>query len=328
MVKTRIRTRNASIAQFERICRLPGEIARLGEESATLRTIVDTVADAVGVDSVHLALVDDLERALYGVISSGSHPDNAPRIELHLSKAAAAHEALHLRRSIQIDDAREDPRVNPIAREILSIASVAYLPLLCGPDSFGLMILVSGRPRAWRNEDLRLARYAADVASVALENFRLLTRLAESEERFGSLVDHIPAIVYTRDVEPPFRTHSISPVVETMLGYSPQEWKQDVELFMKLVHPDDIDQVIAIGERAVQGRGFATSEYRMLDRRGETRWFRDEAVLVRDPAGHPVAWRGVAIDITLSRNPAATRAGRLKVTRRPADKGTVGRLTT
>lgn len=327
MVKTRTRNRSVSIGQLERICGLPGEIARLGGESSTLRTIVDTVVDVVGADSVHLALVDDRERSLYGVISSGPHPENAPHIELHLSQAAAAQEALHLRRPIHIDDARNDPRVNSTAREILSVASVAYLPLLSGPESFGLMILVSGRPRAWRSDDLLLARYAADVASVALENFRLLSRLAESEERFSSLVDHIPAIIYTRDVEPPFRTHSISPVVETMLGYSPQEWKQDVDLFMKLVHPDDIEQVIAVGERAVQGRGFATSEYRMLDRRGETRWFRDEAVLVRDPAGHPVAWRGVAVDITASRTPTVSAGGKRKSRRRPADPGTTGRLT-
>lgn len=326
MVKTRTRKKNVSAEQLERICSLPGEVARLGEQSAALRLIVETVVEVVGADSVHLAQVDDRERALFGVISSGSHPDDAPHIELHLSQAAAAQEALHHRKEIHIDDARNDPRVNPTARDILSIASVAYLPLLSGSESFGLMILVSGRPRAWGKEALVLARYAADVASVALENFRLLARLAESEERFSSLVDHIPAIIYTRDVEPPFRTHSISPVVESMLGYSPQEWTQDVGLFMKLVHPDDIEQVIAVGERAVQGRGFATSEYRMLDRRGETRWFRDEAVLVRDPAGHPVAWRGVAVDITATRNPTTTKAGRSKGRGLPEDTDAEKRL--
>lgn len=298
--------------QLERICSLPGEIARLGGENAALRTIVETVVEVVGADSVHLALVDDRERALFGVISSGSHPDDAPHIQLHLSHAAAAQEALHHRKVIHIDDARNDPRVNSTARNVLSIASVAYLPLLSGAESFGLMILVSGRPRAWDEGALVLARYAADVASVALENFHLLARLAESEERFSSLVGHIPAIIYTREVEPPFRTHSISPVVESMLGYSPQEWKQDADLFLKLVHPDDIDRVIAVGERALQGRGFATSEYRMLDRKGETRWFRDEAVLVRDPAGHPVAWRGVAVEITATRTPAVAGDGQSK----------------
>ncbi len=310
MVKTRTRNRRISRRQLERICRLPAEVARLGREDAILRTVVDTTVDVVGVDSAHLALVDDRERALYGVMSSGTHPEGAPHIELHLSQAAAAQEALHLRKTIHIDDARSDPRVNPKARDLLSVASVAYLPLLSGAESFGLLILISGRRRVWRKDELLLARYAADVASVALENSRLLTRLAESEERFSSLVAHLPAIIYTRDVAPPFRTHSISPVVESMLGYSPQEWEQDADLFMKLVHPDDIEQVIAVGKRAVEGHGFATSEYRMLDRRGETRWFRDEAVLVRDPAGQPVAWRGVAIDITASRIPAASASGR------------------
>ena len=74
-------------------------------------------------------------------------------------------------------------------------------------------------------------------------------------------------------------------------------------------------------------RGFATSEYRMLDRRGETRWFRDEAVLVRDPAGHPVAWRGVAIDITASRVVIAAQSAKKEPGRpRPVDSGSEDRL--
>jgi PAS domain-containing protein len=39
-------------------------------------------------------------------------------------------------------------------------------------------------------------------------------------------------------------------------------------------------------------------EYRMLDKSGEIRWFRDEAVLMKDPSGAPIAWHGVMVEIT------------------------------
>jgi PAS domain S-box-containing protein len=299
MVKTR--TRNITTKKLERLCRLPGEVAGSCEERAALRLVVDAAVEVVGVTSAHIALVDDHERSLYGVISSGLHPEAAPRIELHLSEAAAAQAALHLRKTIHVDRADEDSRVNPAARNRLAVGSVAYVPLLSRGESFGLLILITRHRRSWSPADLRLARYCADIASVALENLRLLHRLAESEDRIRGLIQHIPAITYTRDVEPPFRTHTINPEVEAILGYSPLEWRRDPDLFMKLIHPEDMEQFVAVTERGARGRGSVTTEYRLLDRRGETRWFLDEAVLVRDPAGHPVAWRGIAVDITMKR---------------------------
>jgi len=35
-----------------------------------------------------------------------------------------------------------------------------------------------------------------------------------------------------------------------------------------------------------------------MDKQGEIRWFRDEAVLVKDPSGAPIAWHGVMVEIT------------------------------
>ena len=111
-----------------------------------------------------------------------------------------------------------------------------------------------------------------------------------------------------------------------MLGYSLDEWQRDPELFMKLIYPEDLEQVVTTAERAVRGRGFSTAEYRMLDRFGETRWFRDEAVLVRDPAGQPVAWRGVAIDVTAKRAPVPPKTHGPALPGRPRRLPPGGRL--
>ncbi len=281
-----------------RLCKLTAEIAKLGDERTTLHKIVETAASLIGVHAAHLALVDREERTLYGVASSGRHAADAPRLRVELSRSAAAQEALRNRRPIVIDRAEADPRVNARAREILSIGSVTYLPLLSGARSFGLLILVRRRSHAWTLEEIDLAKHFADFASIALENLRLLNRLAQTEGRFRSLVEHIPAIVYTCDVEPPYQTTYVSPQTETMLGYSSKEWLSDARFFMKIIHPADIEAVVDLDAEAVRTTGFARTEYRLLDRRGEVRWIRDEAVLVRDPAGEPVAWHGVLVEIT------------------------------
>jgi hypothetical protein len=64
-----------------------------------------------------------------------------------------------------------------------------------------------------------------------------------------------------------------------------------------MVHPEDVGALIAEGEKALRGSGFVRHEYRILDRAGNIRWFRDEAMLVRDPAGRPLAWHGVLVEI-------------------------------
>src|SRR5205809_7965241 len=80
--------------KLERLCRLTADIARLGDERATLKKVVDTAASLIGVQGAHLALGDKDERALYGVISSGRHPEAAPRLTLQLSRTPAAPKAL------------------------------------------------------------------------------------------------------------------------------------------------------------------------------------------------------------------------------------------
>jgi PAS domain S-box-containing protein len=287
-----------SVGKLSHLCRLTAEVARLGDERGTLKKIVDTAAQLLHVQGAHLALVDKNEEALYGVVSSGRHPQNAPRLRLQLSQCYAAHEALRTCRPVAVNNAEDDARVNPRARDLMGIRGVAYLPLLSGDQSFGLLIVITRRPHVWAEEELDLAMKFATVAAVALENSRLLARLAETEARLRSLIEHIPAIVYVCDVEPPYRTQYISPQAVAILGYTPEEWTEDPDgLFIKVVHPEDLPQVIREDRRSAK-RGFGTNEYRLLDRHGETRWFRDEAVLVRDPGGKPVAWHGVLVEIT------------------------------
>lgn len=284
--------------RLERLCRLAAEVAALREEKSTLRHVVETAVKVVGVPAAHVALVDRSRRALYGLVSSGKHPPQAPRARFELSRGQAALVALEKRLPVVVRDARRDRRVHAEARARLGFGSVAYLPLLAGKESFGLLILAWPQPHAWSRASIRLARHVATFASVALQTSRLLDRLAETDGRFRSLLEDIPAVVYSCAVDFPYRTFSISRQIETILGTPPTQWLEDPDLFFKLIHPDDLPAVMAANQEGKAGRGFVRTEYRLLDKKGSTRWFRDEAVLVRDPAGTPIAWHGVLVEIT------------------------------
>jgi len=295
--KVRRRRARPLLARLDDLCRLAGEVAALKGEDATLGRIVAAAVEVVGVHDAHLALVDRERRTLFGVISSGRHPARAPKARFDLKEGRGALTALRTQRPVVVRDAARDRRVNPEARERLRIGSVAYVPLLGGGEAFGLLVLTTPRPHAWSRQEVRLAGYVAGVAAVAIQTSRLLERLALAEGRFRYLLEDIPAIVYTCEPEWPYKCHYVSPQAETLLGYPPQAWIDDPQLFFRMVHPDDVEKIITEAADAVRGRGFVRTEYRMLDRGGNIRWFRDEAVLVRDPAGRPVAWHGVLIEV-------------------------------
>ena len=123
-------------------------------------------------------------------------------------------------------------------------------------------------------------------------------RLREAEVRYRSLVENIPAVIYTQQPGDPSLTTYVSPQIETMQGYAPQETLADPEHWTKTLHPEDLEWVLAEDERTNKtGEPFA-AEYRQYAKDGSVVWVRDEAVLVRDDEGTPLYWQGVLLDIT------------------------------
>ena len=109
-------------------------------------------------------------------------------------------------------------------------------------------------------------------------------------------IDLVPAISYTEDVESG-RTFAVSPQIEAMLGYTPEEWMGDASLCIDRIHPDDRARVVAACDLANQVGEPYSAEYRMIARDGRIVWVRDEAVLVRGSNGQPLCWQGVIREI-------------------------------
>jgi diguanylate cyclase (GGDEF)-like protein/PAS domain S-box-containing protein len=123
-------------------------------------------------------------------------------------------------------------------------------------------------------------------------------RLEDPEARYRALIEHVPAVTYAQVVDRGEPIVHMSPQVEAMLGYGPEEWLVDREFSIKLLHPEDRERVLAEHLRASQSGEPLDTEYRLIARDGRTVWVRDEAVLVRDETGCPLYWQGVMIDVT------------------------------
>ena len=124
------------------------------------------------------------------------------------------------------------------------------------------------------------------------------TRLREAEARYRSLVEQIPAGVYIQEVEHDGAIAYISPRIEDILGYSPQEYVENPGLWIETTYPEDREKVLAEGAITDEtGEPFMV-EFRKVTRDGHVRWIRDEAILVRDAEGNPLHWQGIFFDIT------------------------------
>ena len=146
----------------------------------------------------------------------------------------------------------------------------------------GLLMAERGRSEHWPEEKLN----------------EFLDQITSGGEDYRRLVERLPAIVYTSEIGERGRWRYVSPQVEEILGYGPEDWLADPSLWLKLLHPDDRSRVlVGENEKSLGGRAPAPVDYRMIARDGRTVWILDEAVLEPDEEGIPV-WHGVLYDIT------------------------------
>ena len=131
----------------------------------------------------------------------------------------------------------------------------------------------------------------------AAEREEIESRLGNPEARYRALIEHIPAVTYIDAVDEVSSAVYMSPQVERMLGYAPEEWLVDPSFFLKLLHPGDRERVLAENERTNRSGEPFDMEYRLISRDGRTIWVRDEAVLVKD-GDRPLYWQGVMTDVT------------------------------
>jgi diguanylate cyclase (GGDEF)-like protein/PAS domain S-box-containing protein len=114
----------------------------------------------------------------------------------------------------------------------------------------------------------------------------------------GRIVDRLPVIVYASELGENGRWRYVSPQVEEILGFTPEEFLSDEGLWARLVHPDDRMRALAVESRdALGNRDTRPVEYRMYTKSGRMVWMLDEAVLEPDAHGVPV-WHGVLYDIS------------------------------
>jgi PAS domain S-box-containing protein len=163
-----------------------------------------------------------------------------------------------------------------------------------------------GADGSWRwLRDLGHATVDPDEGISSIQGLMVATAPAvtvdQPDDRFRSVVEHLNAIVYLEEM--PSADHTgrmlyVSPQVLDLLGFTQEEWMGDPVAWSRQFHPDDRERIQATYERIENTGEPFHADYRMFARDGAIKWFRDEAIVVRDAAGAPMYWQGVMFDIT------------------------------
>ncbi len=152
--------------------------------------------------------------------------------------------------------------------------------------------------RLWTGVEIAILRSAAGTFGAALQQEREEERREYESDKFRAMVEHGPAVTYIDAVDAQASSLFISPQIEQLLGYTPEEWYADPELWPKLLHPDDRQRAIADNLRHNETGEPFWMEYRLFHKDGHTVWIHDEAAIVRDQHDQPRYSHGVMLDVS------------------------------
>ena len=231
------------------------------------------------------------------------HPD----YDFELYEADTGQEGLKLAREHKFDCILLDYHLPDMTgldflAEIADEMGNIHVPVLKLTGSDNIAIAVEAMKRGARDylikdSEGRYLELLPAVIQRVLSGQRLLEEKRSAEERYRRLVEHLPSITYILSFEEEGRLIFVSPQIER-LGFVVEEWLERRDLRFQQIHAEDRDAVM---QSYLHSRNTGESfrcDYRMLTRAGETRWFHDEASVVRDETGNMMYLQGVMLDIT------------------------------
>lgn len=127
---------------------------------------------------------------------------------------------------------------------------------------------------------------------------RLATERArtETEAKYRALVEQVAAVSYIAEVGLHGEWRYVSPQVETIFGYTAEEWLSRSDQWIRFVPEEDHPIIKAAEDACASARRFQ-AEYRITRKDGQIIWVSDTAVVVPGSDEHPLM-EGIIVDIT------------------------------
>jgi PAS domain S-box-containing protein len=133
------------------------------------------------------------------------------------------------------------------------------------------------------------------------EKARLAAEVEEQRHRLDSIIASVPGVVWEAwgvPDESNQRINFVSDYVETMLGYTVEEWLATPNFWLSIVHPEDRERAASTAAATFASGKVGTNRFRWMAKDGRAVWVEAHSLAIMDEAGQPVGMRGVTMDIT------------------------------
>lgn len=173
----------------------------------------------------------------------------------------------------------------------------AFISQVIRPRS-GERLWVSENAHTVRDAQGRLCYYEGTVEDIT-EAVRAQQALRQSEEQLRLITTQIPGMVFVVHVAPDGRRNYrfVSPGVQDIYGFSPEDLMRDAMLTARYRHPDDQPQLDQDMRQIAQGPVDLVGEFRIVMPDGQIKWLlRRSCAVASNPEGHVRV--GVLLDIT------------------------------
>jgi PAS domain S-box-containing protein len=148
---------------------------------------------------------------------------------------------------------------------------------------------------AYKDSWARVVSTTEDIT----ERRRAEEAMRESEERFRSLADNLPGVVFQRRLTSDGRLvyTYVSPGMRELYGVEPEKVIADSSAFLQVLPAEERDRFLAALKHSARTLSPMDLELRVVSADGGTQWQRTISHPFRQESGE-VVWDGVAIDIT------------------------------
>jgi PAS domain S-box-containing protein len=130
---------------------------------------------------------------------------------------------------------------------------------------------------------------------------RIEKELRDTEQRFLSLSENIPGVIYTYTYDAVHTMNFISDGIETLSGYPASDFILNrVRSYIDIIHPDDQAEVIRLTDRSLSNKTPFELEYRIINADGGIRWVYEKGVcdLNNMSDGEPLIVNGYLMEIS------------------------------
>ncbi|MEO6393455.1 MAG: PAS domain S-box protein, partial [Pyrinomonadaceae bacterium] len=211
------------------------------------------------------------------------------------------------------------------SEEMTGLHATDIVTMAKRPDlraAFREVVATSNYESEWLIRRKNGSFFAAEVIATALPNGNLLGVIRDVSDRneandrqrrqgleiehqrmrLNNIIANVPGVVFetwiNSDAESD-RMDFVSKYVETLLGYTVEEWLAQPNFWLSIVHPDDRDRVqaSATADLATGAIG-AKRQFRWIAKDGAVLWVESTSSVIKDDSGQTIGTRGVTVDVS------------------------------